>query len=109
MARADLFVLSSLVEGLPVVLMEAMASGLPVVAPRLTGIPELVIDGKTGMLFAPGNWRALADKVELLLREPARARALAGRARTAVEREFAIDTAVEPLWFRFREAGGSPP
>ena len=59
--RADLFVLPSVVardgqmEGVPVVLMEALAAGVPVVATRLSGIPELVHDGETGLLAAPGD------------------------------------------------------
>ena len=59
--RADLFVLPSVVardgqmEGVPVVLMEALAAGVPVVATRMSGIPELVHDGETGLLAAPGD------------------------------------------------------
>lgn len=53
--RADLFVLTSISEGLPLVLMEAMACGTIVLAPAITGIPELVIPGKTGFLYAPGD------------------------------------------------------
>ena len=55
LSNADLFALSSLMEGLPVVLMEAMGMGLPVVAPRLAGIPELIDDGTHGLLFSPGK------------------------------------------------------
>lgn len=56
----DLFVLTSQSEGIPLALMEAMAYGKPVLAPAITGIPELVIDGKTGFLYRPGS---LADFV----------------------------------------------
>jgi glycosyltransferase involved in cell wall biosynthesis len=52
---ADLSVLTSRSEGIPLVLMEAMANGLLVLAPAITGIPELVIPGETGFLYAPGN------------------------------------------------------
>ena len=51
-------------EGLPVVLMEALAAGLPVVATRLSGIPELVADGQTGLLAAPGDAAALREAIE---------------------------------------------
>ena len=53
-ARADAFCLSSLGEGIPVVLMEAMAMRMPVIAPRIMGIPELVEDGVSGLLVTPG-------------------------------------------------------
>jgi colanic acid/amylovoran biosynthesis glycosyltransferase len=52
---ADLFVLTSRSEGLPLVLMEAMATGLLVLAPEITGIPELIVSGQTGFLYHPGN------------------------------------------------------
>jgi len=62
-AEADLVVLTSHSEGIPLVLMEAMACGKVVLAPDITGIPELVVDGKTGFLYKPGAleefvWRA---------------------------------------------------
>ncbi|MBW2395786.1 MAG: glycosyltransferase family 4 protein [Deltaproteobacteria bacterium] len=60
-AAADLFVLSSLMEGLPVTLMEALATGTPVIAPRLSGIPELVRDEQDGWLFATGRFDQLAQ------------------------------------------------
>jgi colanic acid/amylovoran biosynthesis glycosyltransferase len=60
-ARADLFCLPSLREGIPVVLMEAMASGVPVVASGIMGIPELVEHGRSGVLVPPGQPEALAD------------------------------------------------
>jgi colanic acid/amylovoran biosynthesis glycosyltransferase len=101
MAEADAFVLSSFIEGLPVVLMEAMASGLPVVAPALNGIPELVIDGQTGSLFPTGDWAGLASQLQNLLADPRRAAAMAVRGRAKVEAEFDIEVAVAPLWQRF--------
>lgn len=54
-ASADLVVLTSRSEGIPLVLMEAMAHGKPVLAPAITGIPELVIDGENGFLYSPGS------------------------------------------------------
>jgi len=54
-AMADVAVLTSLSEGIPLALMEAMAQGKPVLAPAITGIPELIIDGKTGYLYQPGS------------------------------------------------------
>lgn len=63
-ARADVVVLTSRSEGIPLVLMEAMAAGKIVLAPAITGIPELVVPGKTGFLYEPGS---LADFVDRLL------------------------------------------
>lgn len=77
LARATAFVLPSVVtptgnaEGIPVALMEAMAAGVPVVSTTTTGIPELVVDGETGLLVPPRDAVALADAVERLLRDDA--------------------------------------
>jgi glycosyltransferase involved in cell wall biosynthesis len=62
--RADVVVLTSRSEGIPLVLMEAMVRGRIVLAPAITGIPEIVIAGKTGFLYIPG---ALEDFVERIL------------------------------------------
>ena len=67
-ARSDVVVLTSRSEGIPLVLMEAMAHGKPVLAPAITGIPELVLDGKTGFLYRPGSEEHFVDQVELVLR-----------------------------------------
>lgn len=60
----DVFCLASVSEGLPVVLMEAMAAGLPVVTTRITGVPELVVDGLSGLLVPPARPAELADALE---------------------------------------------
>ena len=65
---ADLLVLTSRSEGIPLVLMEAMARQQIVLAPRITGIPELVIDGKTGFLYAPGDLADFVRKVRMIER-----------------------------------------
>jgi len=63
---ADLVVLTSQSEGIPLTLMEAMALGRPVLAPNITGIPELVQDGKTGFLYRPGSITDFVDHVQLI-------------------------------------------
>ncbi len=100
-ARSDVLVLPSLMEGLPIVLMEAMAMGVPVIAARIAGIPELIEDGKEGLLFTPGDWRDLEAKVELLLTSPDLRLRLSDAAAEKIRREFEIGNAIEPLAARF--------
>lgn len=85
LAAADVFVLPSRAEGLGVAALEAMAAGCPVVASRVGGLAEAVIDGRTGLLVPPGDAVALGAALEQLLRDPAlRARlAAAGPGRVA--------------------------
>ena len=85
---ADLFVFPSWSEGLPNVVMEACALGLPVVASDVDGIPELIDPGKTGLLVPPRNEKKLEEAVvSLLASSPLRTR-LGSAARTKMEREF---------------------
>ena len=64
---ADLFVLTSRSEGIPLVLMEAMAQAKVVLAPAITGIPELVVDGETGYLFRPGDLEEFVWRLQQIL------------------------------------------
>lgn len=75
-------------EGIPVALMEAMATGLPVVSTAISGIPELVETGRTGILVPPGDARALADALEALAGDPQRRARMGAAGREKVEREF---------------------
>ncbi|MGZ4178085.1 MAG: glycosyltransferase family 4 protein [Solirubrobacteraceae bacterium] len=85
---ADVFCLPSFAEGIPVVLMEAMSTGLPVVANRITGIPELVEDEVSGLLVRPGRTDLLVDALQRLAAD-ADLRARMGQAgREKVRREF---------------------
>ncbi len=70
--RADVVVLSSRSEGIPLVLMEAMARGRIVLAPAITGIPEIVVPGKTGFLYAPGALQDFVSKILFLERSMCR-------------------------------------
>ena len=77
-------------DGIPLVLMEALAVGTPAVASRISGIPELVIDGQTGLLAEPGDVDVLADKIRHLLSDKDLRARLATRGRERIEREFDI-------------------
>jgi colanic acid/amylovoran biosynthesis glycosyltransferase len=99
-SRSDVLVLASFMEGLPVVLMEAMALGVPVIAPDVAGIPELVEHGESGLLFTAGDWEQLAEHMCALGADtPLRAR-LASSARHRIEEQFDMADAVAPLFER---------
>ena len=85
---ADVFCLPSFAEGLPVVLMEAMLSQLPVITTAIAGIPELVKDDDTGVLVPAGRVDLLVAAIERLADEPATRRRLGEAGRRAVELEF---------------------
>ncbi len=91
LARSDLFVLSSRMEGLPVTLMEALAVGTPVVAPSLAGIPELVRDGRDGFLFPTGDVAALAEVLERACADRSRLAALGRSGRERVRELHDVD------------------
>lgn len=88
LAGADAFVLASREEALGSSLLEAMAAGVPVVATAAGGVPEVVEDGRTGLLVPPGDAAALAAAVDRLLDDRALAARLAAAARAEVERRF---------------------
>jgi glycosyltransferase involved in cell wall biosynthesis len=92
LAAADLFVLASHHEGLPVALMEALASGLPVVATAVGGVPEAVHDGVEGVLVPAGQPDTLADAVLALVADPG-SRARMGRAARARAEDYDVSRA----------------
>jgi glycosyltransferase involved in cell wall biosynthesis len=89
LARASMFVLSSISEGVSLTLLEAMACGLPVVATRVGGTPEVVTD-ETGLLVPPSEPEALAGAMRQLIKDTALARRLGEGGRRRVERHFDI-------------------
>ena len=103
-ALADLLVLPSFMEGLPIVLMEAMALGVPVIASRVAGIPELVVDGKTGVLFAPSNWDELAQCIARLLGDKALCSTLAQNGKFKIMSEFDARNSATELGALFNAA-----
>ncbi len=90
LARAGAFVLPSLSEGIPLTILEAMARGLPVVATRVGGIPEVVVDGETGFLVPSDDSAALAGAILRLWRDPDAARRMGLDGRRRVERLFDV-------------------
>lgn len=85
---ADVFCLPSFAEGIPVVLMEAMALELPVVTTRIMGIPELVEDRVSGLLVAPGDLDALVDALAELAADPQKRSAMGREGRRKVQADF---------------------
>ena len=89
---ADVFVQPSLSEGLPLAVLEAMASGLPIVATRVGGIPEAVVDGETGFLVAPGEPAALATALARVLEADDQGASLGIAARERAAAHFSVDS-----------------
>jgi colanic acid/amylovoran biosynthesis glycosyltransferase len=104
-ANADILVLPSFMEGLPIVLMEAMAMGTAVIASRVAGIPELVDDGESGLLFTPSNWDELASCIRRLVTDVGLGEMLAQRGRTTVAAEFDIARSAAQLRDLFARDG----
>jgi colanic acid/amylovoran biosynthesis glycosyltransferase len=92
--ESDAFVLASFAEGVPVVLMEAMAMELPCIATRITGIPELIENGVDGLLVPPASARHIADAVIRLMDDPQLAQRLGeqGRKKVAASYDLARNT-----------------
>lgn len=107
---AHLFVLPSIItqsgkmEGLPVVLMEALAVGLPVISTNISGIPEIVKPGVTGQLVPPANPTALADAIADVMTNPETAYVRSREGRELVEREFSLEHNVQHLSRLFQPA-----
>jgi len=99
---ADAFVMSSFAEGIPVALMEAMAMTIPCVAPQITGIPELIRDGRDGLLVHPANEEALAEAIATLIDDPDLRRRLGEAARRRVVEKFNLGHNTEKLAGVFR-------
>jgi glycosyltransferase involved in cell wall biosynthesis len=91
----DMFVFSPTWEGFGLVVLEAMSSGKPVIATDVGGIPEIIQDGTTGILVPPENPKALADKIDELINNPALRSRLGNAARKHVEENFTLKEMVE--------------
>jgi glycosyltransferase involved in cell wall biosynthesis len=102
----DLVVLSSHTEGLPVVVLEALAAGTPVVATAVGGTPEAVADGLHGYLVPPGDAAALAERMLDALESEEKRRAMGARGRERVRREFTFAAQAEQYYRLFVELAG---
>ena len=88
--QLDVLVSSSLSEAMPLAVMEAMACGLPVVATQVGGVPDLVVEGATGLLVAPADVEGLAQQVAALLADPARRHAMGRQSRQRMVEHFSL-------------------
>jgi glycosyltransferase involved in cell wall biosynthesis len=102
--RADVFVHTSRWEGFGIVLLEAMLARLPVVATRVSAVPEIVADGDTGLLVEPGDDEGVAAALARLLADPARARALGEAGYERAREEFSVARMTERTLAVYGEA-----
>jgi glycosyltransferase involved in cell wall biosynthesis len=104
-ASCRLIVLPSIgFEAFPIVLVEAMLNGKPVVCSRIGGLPEIVEDGVTGLLFEPGNAKDLADKIRYLWDRPDLCTKMGRAGREKAMREYSPDKYYERLMTAYRKA-----
>jgi glycosyltransferase involved in cell wall biosynthesis len=101
---ADLFVMSSVTEGLGSTVLDAMAMGLAVVGTRAGGIPEAVEDGVTGVLVPPGQADALAEALVRVLGDPALRQRLGAAGQARVRAEFDVDHLVDGTLAVYRQS-----
>lgn len=107
LAAADVCILTSFSEGIPVSLMEAMARGVPAIGPRVTGVAELVRDGVTGLLVDPNDPVSIADALQRVARDSGLCARLTDAAREHVEAEFDMTRNATRLGGLFRQRIGS--
>lgn len=100
---ADVFCLSSVREALSLAILEAMAEGKPVVATRVGGVPEAVIDKVNGLLVPPGNTRWMASAINRLLEDNRFARRLGSNAKSRVKQDFRFDRMLNETLDTFHE------
>ena len=96
------------VDGIPLTLIEAMSLGMPVVATRITGVPELVLADQTGYLAEPGQPDSLATQIDRAMSEPERARSLGSAARAHVRWEFGREKNLRRLVSHFHAPSVTP-
>jgi glycosyltransferase involved in cell wall biosynthesis len=90
LGAADLFVLPSMSDAMPIALLEAMTAGLPIVATNVGGVPEAIEDGVSGLLAEPGNARSIARQIVRLLDDTETAREMGRQAQKQVTTAFSL-------------------
>lgn len=106
LAEVQVFVLTSNWEGLPLVVLEAMRAGLPVVATDVGGVGEAVVEGKTGFLVGRGDEAALREKLSLLLENPALRASMGKAGRRRYEEAFTLERMLLETWRVYEEVLG---
>jgi glycosyltransferase involved in cell wall biosynthesis len=102
-AVCDAVILTSASEGTPVTIIEALAAGRAVVATRVGGVPDVVDEGETGFMVHTGDTHALAERLEILARDPARRAAMGAAGRERVLRRYAVERLVDDIDALYRE------
>ncbi len=108
-AICDAVVLTSASEGTPVTIIEALAAGRPVVSTRVGGVPDVVDEGETGFLVRRGDTHAMAERLELLARNPERAQEMGETGRVRVLERYAVARLVDDIDRLYRELLTSSP
>jgi glycosyltransferase involved in cell wall biosynthesis len=107
LAQVDVLVQPSRADNLPLAILEAMASGIPVIGTRVGGIPELVVDGETGIVVEPESPRALAAALDTLARSPEKRRELGQRGRERAAEHFSAEGVARRTVALYEELCGS--
>ena len=105
---STIFLLPSFAEGLPMSVLESMAAGLPVIATRVGGIPDVLADGSEGLIVPPGDAAALAKAIRLLLGDEKLRTEMESRSRQRFLREFRADITIPQVESLYRELGACP-
>lgn len=103
LSACDVFILPSILEGLPLSILEAMSASKPVIATDIGGTNEIIIDGESGLLVPPGDSKALAEKIKLLLSDKSLAKRLAVAGKERVLREFSTEIMIERVTNIYRD------
>ncbi len=106
--QADVLALPSTTEGMPYVILEAMAASLPVVSTNVYGIPEMVVDGETGLLVEPGDHPGLARALHTLIRNGNSRTTMGREARSRFEQRFTMESQMTRIEQLYEQLAGLP-